>query len=154
MDYITQEEKETLQAKLNGLVARRPELVTRIAEARARGDLRENADYHAAREDQGMNERVIREIEEKLKSAQVADDSIVPEGMVFIGATVKLKDMDTDEEEVYRLVGEARGDLTAEHIEVSVNSPMGQSLMKARVGETIGVLLPGGRKAFQIIELL
>lgn len=154
MDYITQEEKETLQAKLNGLVAHRPELVTRIAEARARGDLRENADYHAAREDQGMNERVIREIEEKLKSAQVADDSIVPEGMVFIGATVKLKDMDTDEEEVYRLVGEARVDLTAEHIEVSVNSPMGQSLMKARVGETIGVLLPGGRKAFQIIELL
>ncbi|MEX2671562.1 MAG: transcription elongation factor GreA [Phycisphaeraceae bacterium] len=154
MQFITGEEKAQLEKKLDELKARRPEVVNRIAEARALGDLKENAEYHAAREEQGMIEAEVRRLEERLKTAKVADDVEIPEDMVFLGATVKLRDVDTEDEDLYRLVGEASGNFDADVIEVTANSPMGESLMKARVGDTVRVSLPRGTKRFEIIEIL
>lgn len=154
MEFLTAEEKVELEARLKGLYTKQKELVVRIAEARAKGDLKENADYHAAREDHGMNARVIGEVEEKLKNAAVTDPSVVPEGMVFLGATVKLRNTKTGSEDLYKLVGEAKADLDADFVEVSSNSPMGQSLMKAHVGEKIRVDLPRGNKEFEIVEIV
>ena len=136
MDFITGEEKKELENELREHIASRKELTTRIATARDLGDLKENAEYHAAREDQGLNEAKIRELESRLQTAQVADDAEVPDDMVFLGATVLLKDLEDDEEEKYRLVGNPTGDFTLDYIEVTPTSPMGISLMKARIGET------------------
>lgn len=154
MDLLTADEKRGLEEKLEQLEAMRPVLSQRIAEARAKGDLSENADYHAAREDQGHNERRIRDVKERLASATVADSSVVPEGMVFLGSTVRLRDTSNDDEELYKLVGEAKVDFMQDYIEVSSNSPMGESLMKARVGETVRVDLPTGEKRYEILEIL
>lgn len=154
MEFVTKDEKEQLQAKLNERIKRRPEITTRIAEARALGDLKENAEYHAARDDQGMNEAEIRRLEERLKNCTVSDDVDVPDDMVFLGATVKLRDLKNDDEDIYKLVGEATGSFDGDAIEVTASSPMGEALMKARVGEEIKVDLPRGTKRFAIVEIL
>lgn len=154
MEFVTREEKETLEKKLAALKARRPEITTRIAEARALGDLKENAEYHAAREEQGMDEAEIRRLEERLSKVQIADDVEVPEDMVFLGAVVRLKDLSDDDEDLYKLVGESSGRFDAEEIEVTASSPMGAALMKARVGQTVKVDLPRGTKRFEILEIL
>lgn len=154
MELITAEEKSQLEAKLADLKAKRPVITQRIAEARALGDLKENAEYHAAREDQGLNEAEVRRIEERLATAKVASDMQVPEGMVFLGATVKLRDADNDDEDLYKLVGESSGNFALDYIEVTVSSPMGEALMKARVGETVRVDLPRGTKRFTILEIV
>jgi transcription elongation factor GreA len=154
MDFITADEQKQLQEKLDNLKSRRPEITQRIAEARALGDLKENAEYHAARDDQGLNEAEIRRLEERLKTAKVADNVDVPEDMVFLGAVVKLRDLDDDSEDLYKLVGEATGNFDADEIEVTTGSPMGESLLKSRVGETVKVDLPRGEKRFEILEIL
>ena len=154
MEFITAQERDQLQAKLDELKARRPEITNRIAEARALGDLKENAEYHAARDDQGLNEAEIRRIEERLKTAQVTDDIDIPEDMVFLGATVKLRDLADDDEDLYKLVGEATGSFDGDAIEVTASSPMGEALMKARVGETVKVDLPRGTKRFEIVAIV
>jgi transcription elongation factor GreA len=154
MDFITAEEKTQLEARLEELKAKRPVITQRIAEARALGDLKENGDYHAAREDQGLNEADIRRLEERLKTVGVAGDVAMPDDMVFLGATVKLKDMDNNDEDLYKLVGEASGSFSFDYIEVTTASPMGEALMKARVGDTVRVDLPRGTKRFQILEIV
>ena len=154
MDFITADERTQLQAKLDDLKSRRGAITQRIAEARELGDLKENAEYHAAREDQGLNEAEIRRIEERLKSAKTVEESAVPTDMVFVGATVRLKDLSDGEQEVYRLVGEASGGDMGDIIEVTVNSPMGEAMMKARVGETIKVDAPRGAIEFEVVEIL
>jgi len=155
MEFITADEKKTLEDKLEALKAKRPEISNRIAEARALGDLKENAEYHAARDDQGLNEAEIRRLEERLKTAQVSDNADVPDDMVFLGSIVLLRDTDDDSEELYKLVGESTGefDFDAEEIEVTASSPMGEALMKARVGDTVRVELPRGTKRFEVLEL-
>src|SRR5688572_17119413 len=139
MDYISPADKEKLEQQLKDLVSFRRVLSERIGTARALGDLKENADYHAAKEDQGLNEAKIRQLESRLATAIVADNANMPEGVVFLGATVKLRDVETESEELYKLVGEASTDLEAEYVEVTPTSPMGEALMKARVGETVRV---------------
>lgn len=153
MDIITADEKQHLEEKLAELRAKRPLIVQRIAEARALGDLRENAEYHAAREDQGMNEAEIRRLEERLATARVVEAGSMPSDVVFIGATVRLRDEDGDED-VYRLVGEVTGKLDGDIVEVTATSPMGEALMKARVGETVRVDAPRGTIKFLIVEIL
>lgn len=154
MEFVTKEEKAKLEARLAQLIANRPILANRIAEARAQGDLKENADYHAARDDQGLEEAEIRRLEKRLKEAQVADGIDVPEDMVFIGAVVRLKDLDDGTDDLYKLVGESTGSFDADEIEVTTQSPMGESLMKSRVGETIRVDLPRGPKRYEILEIV
>lgn len=152
MDLITADEKVHLEGKLAALRTKRPMIVQRIAEARALGDLRENAEYHAAREDQGMNEAEIRRLEERLSTARVVSSAAMPADVVFIGATVRLRDEDGDEE-LYRLVGESMGN-HGDVVEVTATSPMGEALMKSRVGETVRVDAPRGSIKFLIVEIL
>ena len=154
MEFITRQEKETLEQRLDVLKANRPVISQRIAEARALGDLKENAEYHAAREEQGLQEAEIRRLEERVKTAQVTDDMDIPDDMIFLGAVVKLRDLGDDSEDVYKLVGEATGNFDADEIEVTVSSPMGESLLKARVGDTVKVDLPRGVKRFEVVEIL
>ena len=154
MEILTPDEKRRLEQMLQELHARGRELIERIAEARALGDLKENAEYHSAREDQAQNNARVKQIEERLARAQVADNSALPEDMVFIGATVKLREVDTGDEDLYRIVGEATGDMSADYVEVTVNSPLGSSLMKARVGETVRVDLPRGEARYLIVEIV
>jgi transcription elongation factor GreA len=153
MEMVTKAEKDTLEKRLATLLANRPAVSQRIAEARAMGDLKENGDYHAAREQQGMEEAEIRRLQERLAAVSVVDESQKGTGIVFLGATVKMREKGSDEEELFRLVGEATntgGDV----FEVTTNSPMGEALMKARVGETIAVRTPRGVKHFEILELM
>ena len=154
MDYITQADKVKIEEELNTRIRQRKELSDRIGRARELGDLKENGEYHAAREDQGMNEARIKQLEERLATAIVADASETPEDMVFIGATVKLKDIKTGAEQIYRLVGDMSGEFNPECIEVTPTSALGTALMKARVGETVRADLPRGEKRFEIVELL
>lgn len=154
MKYITAEEKTRLEQQLKELTGKRKELSDRIGTARAMGDLSENAEYHAAREDQGLNEAKIRELEEKLASAVVTDNDSLPDGMVFIGATVKLRNVENDQEDLYRLVGEISGPLDDEIIEVTPDSPMGMALLKSNVGEVVRVDSRRGEKRFEIVEIV
>ncbi len=154
MEFITADERQTLEQKLDELIAKRPVISKRIAEARALGDLKENADYHAARDDQGLNEAEIRRLEERLKNAKVADAADIPKDIVFLGSVVKLRDQGDDSEDLYKVVGEASGNFDADEIEVTAGSPMGEALIKARVGDVIKVDLPRGTKRFAVMEIL
>jgi transcription elongation factor GreA len=154
MDMLTRDEKAQLEAKLKAHYAKRGELSTRIEEARALGDLKENAEYHAAREDQGMNEAEIRRIEDRLANCSVVDTDSMPDDMVYLGATVKLKDVKYGDEELFKLVGEAGAQLPPDVTEVTATSPMGEALMRARVGETIRVDAPRGELRFEVIEIV
>lgn len=154
MDLITKSEREQIEARLATLKANRPVLSLRIAEARALGDLKENSEYHAAREQQGLEEAEIRRLEERMARAQVVDNTQQAGDVVFLGSTVKLKDVDRGDEDLYRLVGEASGADTGEVVEVTVTSPMGEALLKARVGETVRVAAPRGTKRFLVVEIV
>jgi transcription elongation factor GreA len=118
------------------------------------GDLKENGEYHAAREDQGMNEARIKLREVRLRSAVVADTDDVPDGMVFLGSIVRLRDIANDDEELYKLVGDASGRYDLDYVEVTSNSNLGQALLKTHVGEQIRVDLPRGSKTFEILEIV
>ena len=154
MQYITEDDKKRLDEQLASCTGKRKELSDRIGRARELGDLKENADYHAAKEDQGLNEARIRILEEKIKVSIVADTEHLPEDIVFIGATVRLRDVDSEAEELYRLVGDSSGNFDLDYIEVTPSSPMGQSLLKTRVGEIISVDLRRGKRRFEIIEII
>ncbi len=152
MEFITHAEKVTIETRLASLIANRSVISQRIAEARALGDLKENGDYHAAREQQGMEEAEIRRLQERLSSVNVIDESKSSE-VVFLGSMVKMKQVDTDDVDLYRLVGEASASPPLDYAEVTTNSPMGEALMKARKGEIIRVNTPRGVKRFEILEI-
>ena len=154
MDFITHDEKKELEEQLRVLIGARKELTERIATARALGDLKENAEYRAAREDQAFNNERIKQLEERLLTAQVTDDMDIPDDMVFVGATVRLKEVATGDEDTYKIVGSASNDFTLDYIEVTSTSPLGSALMKARVGEIVRVDLPKGPTQFEILELV
>lgn len=154
MDYITPADKTRLQEQLKDCFRMRRVLSERIGVARALGDLKENGDYHAAKEDQGMNEAKIRQLESRLASAIVADSESMPIDMVFLGATVRLRDVESESEEMYKLVGETTGNFDAAYVEVTPTSPMGEALMKARVGEVVKVSLRRGERRFEIVEIV
>src|ERR1035437_3112849 len=150
---LTQEEKSKLASDLKKMIERRPVIAKAIAEAREKGDLRENADYHAARDEYALNESRIKNLEERLKNVTVVDTSSVPDDMVFLGSTVKVKDLKTGDEEVFRIVGEAgRIDVDSEIMEVSAKSPLGEALMRARIGQKVNVNLPHGTIKYEILE--
>ncbi len=153
MDFLTRDEKQRLEQRLSDLKNRRTSVAEQIAEARSHGDLKENAEYHAMREQQGMEEAEIRRLEEKLKNSQVADNVEKPDDMVFLGSVVVLRDTDDDTEDLYKLVGESSGNFDADEIEVSAGSPLGEALLKSRVGETVKADLPTGTKRFVIMQI-
>ena len=153
MDYLTNEEHTNLKEELESLIGRRSEISDRIGRARELGDLKENADYHAAKDDQGHNERKIKDLETRLAEVVVADTTHVPEDMVFLGDVVRLKNLKTEKEDSYMLVGETTGRFDLDYMEVTPNSELGKAMLKARVGETIGVDLPNGRTQFEVVAI-
>ena len=141
---------ERLRVELNELKSeRRPKIIQAIAEARAHGDLKENAEYHAAREQQSFCEGRINEIEGKLADAEVIDvRAIEPSGRVIFGTTVTLLNVSTDAQVVYQIVGEDEADVKAGRI--SVGSPIARAIMGKEVGEEIVVKAPAGDIEYEI----
>ena len=144
---------EQLREELDFLKnVRRPEIIKAIAEAREHGDLKENAEYHAAREQQGFCEGRIQEIEGKLGNAQVIDVTKMPNnGKVIFGATVVLVNTNTDEEVTYRIVGDDEADIKSGLI--SVNSPIARGLIGKELDDIVNITTPGGVVEFDIIEV-
>lgn len=130
----------------------RPKVVADIAEARAHGDLKENAEYHAAREQQGFIEGRIAEIEGKLANVQVIDVTKMPNnGKVIFGATVTVVNCDTDEEVTYQIVGDDEADLKAGKI--SVNSPIARGLIGKEEGDEVTMQTPGGAVEYEVVKV-
>ena len=155
MRIVSAEEKAALQRKREELFKAQIDVQERIRKAAALGDLSENAEYHFAKEENRNIQRELAELEAKLKSVSVVSNEHVPDDMVYLGHTVKLLDLDDDSEQLVRIVGEAQptaGD--ADVIAVTANSPMGEALMKSRVGDTVKVNAPRGTMQFKILEIL
>ena len=130
----------------------RPEVIEAISEARKHGDLRENAEYHAAKEKQSFTEGRIREIEHKLGNAQVIDlNDLLNEGKVVFGATVTLTNINTDQEVIYQIVGEDEADL--KHGKISVTSPIARALVGKHEGDTVEVQAPSGVISYEILDV-
>lgn len=129
----------------------RPRIVEAISEARAHGDLSENAEYHSAKEAQSLNEGRIAELEDKLSRAEVIDVSKLSGKTVMFGATVTLVDEDTDEKKVYQIVGETEADVKAG--KVSITSPTARALIGKKKGDTVEVNTPGGGKSYEILKV-
>ena len=153
MQMMSAGEKAILEAKREEMFKAKIDVQDRIRKAAALGDLSENAEYHFAKEENRNLERELKELEAKLKNVAVVATDNVPEDVVFLGHVVKLLDLYDDSEQLVRLVGEATpGD--GEIMNVSVSSPMGDALMKARVGETVKVKAPRGTNEFKILEIV
>lgn len=129
----------------------RPRIIKAIAEARAHGDLSENAEYHAAKEQQGLNESRVLELEDKISRAEVIDVSKLSGTTVKFGATVTLADEDTDEEVKYQIVGEIEADVKKGR--VSITSPIARALIGKSVGDSVEVNTPGGGKSYEILKI-
>jgi transcription elongation factor GreA len=130
----------------------RPRIIRAIADARAHGDLSENAEYHAAREQQGFVEARIADIENKLSHAEVIDIAAInARGKVVFGATVEIMNVDTEEVAVYQIVGEDEADIKSGM--VSIRSPIARALITKEVGEMIVVEAPAGRLEYEIIDV-
>ncbi|MGA9855867.1 MAG: transcription elongation factor GreA [Gammaproteobacteria bacterium] len=144
---------ERLREELKRLKSEdRPRIIKAIAEARAHGDLSENAEYHAAREQQSFAEGRIQELESKLSNAEIIDvTKINAGGKVVFGCTVKLEDEENGSEVTYQVVGEDEADIKSGR--VSVNSPMARALIGKQQGDVVVVKTPSGQRQFEIIEV-
>ena len=142
--------EQRLREELNQLKSEeRPRVINAIAEAREHGDLKENAEYHAAREQQGFIEGRIKEIEAKLSAAQVIDVTKMPQtGKVIFGVTVELINLDSDEEVRYQIVGEDEADIRSGKI--SVTSPIARALIGKEESDVVSVRTPGGDVEYEI----
>ncbi len=151
---ITVEGADALRDELKHLKnIERPRITKAIAEARAHGDLKENAEYHAAKEEQGLSEARIRDIEAKLSNAQIIDVTSLPQSdKVIFGATVVLYDTETEKEVRYRIVGEDEADITKGLL--SVASPIARAIIGKRESDEVEVQTPGGQKEFEVLEVL
>ncbi|TBW03173.1 transcription elongation factor GreA [Azotobacter chroococcum] len=130
----------------------RPQITQAIAEARELGDLKENAEYHAAREQQGMVEARIRDIEGRLQNAQVIDVTAIPHtGKVIFGVTVEIANVETDETVVYQIVGDDEADI--KQGKLSVSSPIARALVGKEEGDVVVVKTPSGTVEYEIIEV-
>jgi transcription elongation factor GreA len=129
----------------------RPAITAMIAEARAHGDLSENAEYHAAKERQGMNEARVKEIEDRLARAEIIDLSKLSGDKIAFGATVKLFNTDTEEEVTYQLLGADEADINSGSI--SITSPMARSLIGKEVGDEVKIRTPAGERVYEVLEV-
>ncbi|WP_428244034.1 transcription elongation factor GreA [Gynuella sp.] len=150
---MTVEGEKALQAELQHLkTVERPRIIAAIAEAREHGDLKENAEYHAAREQQGFAEGRIKEIEAKLSSSQVIDISQIPHtGKVIFGTTVTMINTETEEEVTYQIVGEDEANV--KNKKISVTSPIARALVGKEEGDVVVVKTPGGTVEYEIDEV-
>ncbi|HEX2215279.1 MAG TPA: transcription elongation factor GreA [Xanthobacteraceae bacterium] len=128
-----------------------PRIIQQITDARTHGDLSENAEYHAAKEAQSLNETRIAELEDKLARAEVIDVSKLSGDTIKFGATVTLIDEDTDEKRVWQIVGEPESDAKAGRI--SIGSPLARALVGKKKGAQVEVVTPGGAKAYEVLKV-
>jgi len=129
----------------------RPRIIQQITDARSHGDLSENAEYHAAKELQSLNEGRIAEIEDKLARAEIIDVSKLSGDTVKFGATVTLVDEDTEKKSVWQIVGEPEAD--AKKGRISVTSPLARALLGKKKGAQVEVVTPGGAKAYEVMKV-
>lgn len=150
---ITQRGAEALRAELKELkTVKRPNVVSAIAEAREHGDLKENAEYHAAREEQSFIEGRIQELEGTLSNAQIIDPTTLPqEGRVVFGVTVTLLDIDSEAEKQYQIVGDYESDIKLNRI--SVSSPIARALIGKEIDDVVTVQAPGGAVEYEIVAI-
>jgi transcription elongation factor GreA len=150
---MTMRGAEALRAELKKLKSEaRPSIIKAIAEARGHGDLSENAEYHAAREQQGFIEGRISEIEHKLASAEVIDPATLPStGKVVFGAVVELEDQAGGARVVYQIVGEDEADIRAGRL--SISSPIARAMVGKSEGDVVDVAAPGGTRSYEIVAV-
>lgn len=150
---MTVQGARALEEELNHLKTElRPQITQAIAEARELGDLKENAEYHAAREQQGMVEARIRDIEGRLQNAQVIDVASIPRtGKVIFGTTVDIANVETDETVTYQIVGEDESDI--KRGKLSVSSPIARALVGKEEGDVVAVKTPSGVLEYEIVEV-
>ena len=149
---LTKDGEKKLQEELKNLKLERPEISKAIAEAREHGDLKENAEYHAAREQQSMVEARIKDIEFKLGNSEIIDSKFSEnKNQIIFGSTVELLNIKDNSKIKYQLVGEDEADLTKNKI--SFNSPIGKGLMNTKVGDVITILVPSGKLNFKVINI-
>jgi transcription elongation factor GreA len=150
---LTTRGAQRLRAELEELKSvRRPAVIHAIAEARAHGDLKENAEYHAAREQQGFIEGRIKQLEAELSHAQVIDVAKLDAGSrVVFGATVQLADVETDEEKTWQIVGDLEADIKQGLIAIS--SPVARALIGKHEGDSVVIEAPGGTREFEILAV-
>ena len=129
----------------------RPRIIQQITEARTHGDLSENAEYHAAKEQQSLNEGAIAELEDKLARAEIIDVSKLSGDTIKFGATVTLVDEDTDKKHVWQIVGEPEAD--AKHGRISITSPIARALIGKSKGESVDVTTPKGTRTLQVLQI-
>lgn len=129
----------------------RPRIIQQISEARSHGDLSENAEYHAAKEQQSHNEGVIAELEDKLARADIIDVSKLSGDTIKFGATVTLIDEDTEQKKVWQIVGEPEAD--AKKGRISITSPLARALIGKKKGASVEVVAPGGAKAYEVTKV-
>ena len=153
IQYVTQETLEQMKAELQRMKGvDRPAASRAIAEAREKGDLKENAEYDAAKDKQGFIEGRILELESKLAAAQVIDPSTLDaDGRVVFGATVDLEDEDSGNKVTYQIVGDDEADLKLGLI--SVSSPIARALIGKEAGDVAEVQAPGGKRSYEVIEV-
>ncbi len=150
--YITHKGYEELKKKWEYLkTVRRRELSKAVATARGHGDISENAEYDAAKEAQGLNEKKIAELEETLSNVQLLDDTNIPKDEALLGATVKLKDLASGEELQYTLVSEPEADFSQNRI--SVTSPVGKSLLGHKKNQIVEINVPAGILKYKILKI-
>jgi transcription elongation factor GreA len=142
---------QKLRDELARLKEERPKISREIGIAREHGDLKENAEYHAAKDRQGMVEAQIKDIEDKLARAEIIDPSKLSGDRVRFGATVKLTNLDTDEETSYQIVGADEADINAGMI--SVSAPLARALIGKSIGDEVVVNLPAGKRRYEIAEI-
>jgi transcription elongation factor GreA len=143
---------KSLEDEVNHLKnVERHEIIKAIAEARAHGDLSENAEYHAAKERQGFIEGRVMELEDQIGRAEVIDVSKLSGSTVKFGATVTLVDEDTDEKRKYQIVGDVESD--AKHGKISLSSPIARALIGKGKGDTVEVTTPGGARSYEILKV-
>mgnify|MGYP000238709448 FL=1 len=149
---LTKDGEKKLQEELKKLKLERPKITKAIAEAREHGDLKENAEYHAAREQQSMVEARIKDIEFKLGNSEIIDSKFSEnKNQIIFGSTVELLNTKDNSKIKYQLVGEDEADLTKNKI--SFNSPIGKGLMNTKVGDIITILVPKGKLNFKVINI-
>ena len=149
---ITPEGKTLVEDELkNRKAIERPRIINSIAEARAHGDLSENAEYHAAKEEQSHNETKIMELEDTLSRAEVIDPSLLSGDEIKFSATVLIVDEETDVESEYKIVGEFEADFKSSKI--SIQSPLARSLIGKSTGDSVEVNTPGGGKSYEILKV-
>jgi transcription elongation factor GreA len=150
--YLTQKGYDKLKKELEHLkTTKRRRLSGEIGKARALGDISENAEYDAAKEAQGLNEKKIADIEQKLASAQIIDESQMASDEVLIGATVEVQDIDTGEKESYTLVSETEADFASSRI--SIVSPVGKALLGHKKDDEVHISVPAGTLRYKILGI-